>query len=108
MEAKVVAERAQAVSDVAVAIEQLVATSRVDAGHVTPGPVSLPAAADTAHGAVLLYQPGYVLHQEPVQLAPTLIAAPCRPYIHRPTQSYTFETNFSNIHNSQGRCYTAR
>lgn len=65
MYVKVVAERPQTVSDVAVAINQLIATCCVD-GHVTSSPAH--AVTVTASSTVLLYQPSDVLHQEPVQL----------------------------------------
>jgi len=66
MEVEIVAERSQTVSYVIVAVEQLIATRRVDC-HVIPGHAHAAAGAVTC--AVLLYEVGDVLHQKGVQIA---------------------------------------
>ena len=63
MKAGVVAERTETVHHVAVAVDQLVATRRVD-DHVTSGHAHSAILAVTC--TVLLYQAGNVLQQEPV------------------------------------------
>lgn len=59
MEVEVVAKRPQTVTDVLVAVQQLIATCRIDS-HVTSGPVNV--ATVTVVRTVLLYKPRDVLH----------------------------------------------
>ena len=75
MEREVVAERSQAVLDVAAAVDQLVPPRRVDRGHVTSGHAHAAAILARVTCAVVLDQAGDVFHHEAVQLAPATTAA---------------------------------